>query len=224
MPTPPRRGWSEVSWACCVRDPILILLILVVIMSNLSPVFFAAQNLGNVLVQSAAIAILAIGQLLVILTRGIDLSVGSTLALSSVVGATVFAEYRQRGLHVLVDASRGALIGAINGLGYVFGKLPHPFIVTLATLSIARGLALGISGGQPISGMPDIVNTLGAGSRPARRGCRTPRSWSRASPSRSGCSRRGGLGPVDLRGGRQPRRRPSPRHPANRGCSFRCTC
>ena len=46
----------------------------------------------------------------------------------------------------------------------MFGRLPHPFIVTLATLSIARGLALGISGGQPISGMPEIVRTIGAGS------------------------------------------------------------
>ena len=49
------------------------------------------------------------------------------------------------------------MVGAVNGFGYVYGKLPHPFIVTLATLSIARGLALGLSGGQPISGMPDIV-------------------------------------------------------------------
>ena len=70
--------------------PLLILIVLVVLMANLSPFFATAQNLGNVLVQSAAIAILAIGQLLVILTRGIDLSVGSNLALSAVVGATVF--------------------------------------------------------------------------------------------------------------------------------------
>ena len=58
----------------------------------------------------------------------------------------------------------GALVGAVNGFGYVYGKLPHPFIVTLATLSIARGLALGLAGGQPISGMPDIVTSIGGGS------------------------------------------------------------
>lgn len=144
--------------------PLLILISLIVILANLSPVFFTTLNLGNVLVQSAAIAILAIGQLLVILTRGIDLSVGSTLALSSVVGALVFAETSSAFATIAAMLAAGAGIGIINGVGYVFGRLPHPFIVTLATLSIARGLALGLSGGQPISGMPDLVTTIGAGS------------------------------------------------------------
>jgi len=144
--------------------PLLILVILVVLLANLSPVFFTTLNLGNVLVQSAAIAILAIGQLLVILTRGIDLSVGSTLALSSVVGALVFAETGSAFPTIVAMLAAGAMIGALNGFGYVYGRLPHPFIVTLATLSIARGLALGLSGGQPISGMPDLVRTIGAGS------------------------------------------------------------
>jgi ribose transport system permease protein len=144
--------------------PLLILVILVVLLANLSPVFFTALNLGNVLVQSAAIAILAIGQLLVILTRGIDLSVGSTLALSSVVGALVFAETGGAFPTIVAMLAAGAMIGALNGFGYVYGRLPHPFIVTLATLSIARGLALGLAGGQPISGMPDLVRTIGSGS------------------------------------------------------------
>ncbi|CAN5472321.1 hypothetical protein BH09ACT4_BH09ACT4_24150 [soil metagenome] len=144
--------------------PLLILLILIVVLANLSPVFFTAQNLGNVLTQSAAIAILAIGQLLVILTRGIDLSVGSTLALSAVVGALVFGMTDSGPLTIIAMLLTGAAVGAANGFGYVFGKLPHPFIVTLATLSIARGLALGLSGGQPISGMPDIVDAIGGGS------------------------------------------------------------
>ncbi len=144
--------------------PLLILIVLVVLMANLSPFFATAQNLGNVLVQSAAIAILAIGQLLVILTRGIDLSVGSNLALSAVVGATVFGATGNAALTIASMLLSGAIIGAVNGFGFVFGRLPHPFIVTLATLSIARGLALGISGGQPISGMPEIVRTIGAGS------------------------------------------------------------
>jgi ribose transport system permease protein len=143
--------------------PLLILAVLVVVLSNLSPVFFTPQNLGNVLTQSAAIAILAIGQLLVILTRGIDLSVGSTVALSGVVGALVFGETGSGAATVLAMLIAGALVGAVNGFGYVYGRLPHPFIVTLATLSIARGLALGLAGGQPISGMPDIVRTVGGG-------------------------------------------------------------
>jgi ribose transport system permease protein len=143
--------------------PLLILVILIAVLANLSPYFFTPQNLGNVLTQSAAIAILAIGQLLVILTRGIDLSVGSTVALAAVVGALVYGETGSGFATVLAMVFTGALVGAANGFGYVFGKLPHPFIVTLATLSIARGLALGLAGGQPISGMPEVVTTVGGG-------------------------------------------------------------
>jgi ribose transport system permease protein len=143
--------------------PLLILGALVLIMSNLSPVFATTQNVGNVLAQSAVIAILAIGQLLVILTRGIDLSVGSTLALSSVVGAMVFSSTDGGALTVLAMLGTGAAVGAVNGLVLVYGKLPHPFIITLATLSVARGLALGLSEGQPIRGMPDIVGDIGGG-------------------------------------------------------------
>ena len=58
----------------------------------------------------------------------------------------------------------GATVGFVNGAGYVWGRLPHPFIITLATLSIARGLALRLSGGQPKRGMPEIVRTIGGGS------------------------------------------------------------
>jgi ribose transport system permease protein len=144
--------------------PFLILVIMIAVLAGLSPVFFTPGNLGNVLTQSAAIAILAMGQLLVILTRGIDLSVGSTLALSAVVGALVYAETNSGFATILAMLFAGALVGAVNGFGYVYGRLPHPFIVTLATLSIARGLALGLAGGQPVSGMPEIVTTIGGGS------------------------------------------------------------
>jgi ribose transport system permease protein len=104
--------------------PVLILGVLVVVMSNLSPVFATTQNLGNVLSQSAVIAILAIGQLLVILTRRIDLSVGSTLALSAVVGATVFGAGQGGAVTVLAMLGTGAAVGAVNGLVLVYGRLP----------------------------------------------------------------------------------------------------
>ena len=97
--------------------PLLILLLLIVVLANLSPVFFTPQNLGNVLTQSAAIAILAIGQLLVILTRGIDLSVGATLALSAVVGALVYAQTDSGFATILAMVFTGALVGAVNGVG-----------------------------------------------------------------------------------------------------------
>jgi ribose transport system permease protein len=144
--------------------PILILAGLVVAMTLLSPVFLTTRNIGNVLAQTAVIAVLAVGQLLVILTRGIDLSVGSTLALASVIGAIVFAHGGGGAVVVVVMLAAGAAVGAVNGLVFVYGRLPHPFIITLATLSIARGLALRLAGGQPQRGMPDAVRTIGGSS------------------------------------------------------------
>ncbi len=110
------------------------------------------------------IAVLAMAQLLVIVTRGIDLSVGSTLALSAVVGAMVFDSAPSGPLVILAMLATGTAVGAVNGMAFVWGRLPHAFIITLATLSIARGLALWLSGGQPVRGMPEVVQTLGGGS------------------------------------------------------------
>jgi ribose transport system permease protein len=76
----------------------------------------------------------------------------------------VFAVVPSGFLVVLAILATGTIVGAINGVVYVWGRLPHPFIVTLATLSIARGLALWLSGGQPLSGMPPVVQELGGGS------------------------------------------------------------
>jgi ribose transport system permease protein len=143
--------------------PGLMLLVVVVALAVLSPVFLTTRNLGNVLGQSAVIAVLALAQLLVIITRGIDLSVGSTLALSAVVGALVFEAAPSTLLVIVAMLLTGAFVGAINGTAFVYGRLPHPFIITLATLSIARGLALWLSGGQPIRGMPELVQDLGGG-------------------------------------------------------------
>jgi ribose transport system permease protein len=141
--------------------PGLMLLVVVLVLALLSPVFLTTRNVGNVLSQSAVIAVLALAQLLVIVTRGIDLSVGSTLALSAVVGALVFKSTASGTWVILAMVLTGTLVGAVNGTAFVYGRLPHPFIVTLATLSIARGVALFLSGGQPIRGMPAIVQDLG---------------------------------------------------------------
>ena len=144
--------------------PALILACLVVAMTLLSPVFLTTGNVGNILSQTAAIALLAIGQLLVIITKGIDLSVGSTLALASVLGALAFRNGSGAVIVIAVMLATGAAVGFVNGAGYVWGRLPHPFIITLATLSIARGLALQFADGQPVRGVPDIVQTIGGGS------------------------------------------------------------
>src|SRR5688572_15704890 len=118
--------------------PALILIALIIVLSFLSPVFLTPRNVSNILAQTAVITVVAMGQHLVILTRGIDLSVGSNLALASVVGALTYKVSDSSALVMLVMVGAGGLVGAVNGLVYVFGRLPHPFIITLATLSIAK--------------------------------------------------------------------------------------
>jgi ribose transport system permease protein len=144
--------------------PVLILAILVLAFALQTDIFFTAENLGNILAQTAVIATLALGQLLVILTRGIDLSVGSVLALSTVVGVLVFERIESGPLVILVMVATGAFVGLVNGLIFVKLKIPHPFITTLAMMSVARGVALVISDGQPKTGMPDSVRTIGGDS------------------------------------------------------------
>nr|WP_295467862.1 ABC transporter permease [Mesorhizobium sp.] len=142
--------------------PILILALLVLAISLLTPNFLKPVNIGNILAQTAVIAIVAMGQQLVILTRGIDLSVGANLALATVIGGLVFRVSDSAFLVVLAMLATGTLVGFINGAVYVFGRLPHPFIITLATLSICRGLALELSiNHTTMRGMPDGVNYLG---------------------------------------------------------------
>lgn len=142
--------------------PALMLVLVFIAASLLSPVFLTAENIGNVMSATAVIAVLATGQLLVIITRGVDLSVGSTVALASVMGALVFEQGRPGALVIGAMLATGAAVGLINGAVYVYGRVPHPFIVTLATLSIVKGLALVLSDGRPIFGMPDSVVYLGA--------------------------------------------------------------
>jgi ribose transport system permease protein len=144
--------------------PALILALLILVISLTTPIFFTERNLGNVLSQTAVIAVLALGQLLVIVTRGIDLSVGATLALSTVCGALVFNHVSGNGLLVIaVILATGLAVGLVNGAVFVWGRIPHPFIVTLATFSIARGIALWAANGTLIPGMPHSVQVLGGG-------------------------------------------------------------
>ena len=151
----------QVSLIGLRAGPALILLILVAIVGATTPVFLTTRNVGNVFSQTSVIAVLALGQLLVIITRGIDLSVGSTIALSGVTGAIVFEHVQSAALVIVVILGVGIAVGAVNGLVFVYGRVPHPFIVTLATRSIVAGLALWAAKGSLIPGMPQLVQTLG---------------------------------------------------------------
>ncbi|WP_018545001.1 substrate-binding domain-containing protein [Streptomyces sp. LaPpAH-108] len=136
------------------------LIVLVVALSALSGDFLTTDNLLNIGVQAAVTAILAFGVTFVIVSAGIDLSVGSVAALTSTVLAW---SATQSGipvaLAVVLGLGTGVAAGLVNGFLIAYGKLP-PFIATLAMLSVARGLSLVISGGVPIP-FPDSVSHLG---------------------------------------------------------------
>ncbi|MEV3929457.1 substrate-binding domain-containing protein [Streptomyces sp. NPDC049944] len=136
------------------------LVVLLVAMSLLSGDFLTTQNLLNVGVQAAVTAILAFGVTFVIVSAGIDLSVGSVAALS----ATVLAWSATSAgvpvwLAVVIAVATGIACGFVSGALVAYGKLPS-FIATLAMLSVARGLSLVISQGRPIP-FPDSVSVLG---------------------------------------------------------------
>ncbi|WP_448319113.1 ABC transporter permease/substrate-binding protein [Streptomyces sp. CO7] len=136
------------------------LIVLVVAMSALSGDFLTADNLLNIGVQAAVTAILAFGVTFVIVSAGIDLSVGSVAALSATVLAWMAtSEGVPVVVAVILAVATGLACGFVNGVLISYGKLP-PFIATLAMLSIARGLSLVISQGSPIP-FPESVSHLG---------------------------------------------------------------
>jgi ribose transport system permease protein len=153
----------KVTLAALRIGPVAILILLAVVLSLASDVFLSLENVGNVLKQSAVVSVLALGQLLVILTRGIDLSVGANMSLSAVVGAMVWRDHGSAILSVLAALGTAAAVGLVNGVVYVKGRLPHPFIPTLAMLTAASGLALYLSHSQTIQGVPPFVNEIGSG-------------------------------------------------------------
>lgn len=142
------------------NGPLGGLIALVVVMAVLSRDFLNGQNLLNVGVQASVTAILAFGVTFVIVSAGIDLSVGSVAALSATVVAwCATKEGLPVWLSVLLGLAVGAAAGLVSGALVAYGRLPA-FIATLAMLSVGRGLALVISGGSPIA-FPSSLGGLG---------------------------------------------------------------
>jgi ribose transport system permease protein len=141
---------------------LISLLLLCGVMAFLSPRFMALDNLMNVASQAAVSAIVSIGMFLAILTAGIDLSVGSILALSTMVMGVVCVNWGWNPyLSMAVCLGTGALLGLINGLMLTKLNLPHPFISTLGMMKMARGIALVVTAAAPISMFPLEVQYLG---------------------------------------------------------------
>mgnify|MGYP006295376797 FL=1 len=139
------------------------LIILVIVLSFLSDYFFTVNNLLNIIRQVSIIAIMAFGMTFVILTGGIDLSVGSLLAVSAAVTAGLIINIGIFYLLVIpIGMLIGVLLGGFSGLMVAKAKMPA-FIVTLGMMTIARGLTLIYTDGRPISGFNEDFRFIGAG-------------------------------------------------------------
>jgi len=141
---------------------VLSFLLLCLVLSLLSDRFLTASNLLNVLRQATINGIIAVGMTYVILTAGIDLSVGSVLALATVVAADLMQAGHPVPVGVLAGLGVGTLLGLINGFIIARAGIP-PFVVTLGMMTVARGLALTYTQGRPITGLPAGFTFLGAG-------------------------------------------------------------
>lgn len=153
---------------------VLVLILMILIISLLNPRFLGLTNIFNVLSQAAIYGILALGMTFVITSQGIDLSVGSVLALSGCIMASVaqvssavpkyFPNMPQMPLIVPLAAALlvGAAAGAVNGWLIAVTQIP-PFIATLGMYTVARGLVLVYTGGTPISSLSEGFNSIGQG-------------------------------------------------------------
>jgi ribose/xylose/arabinose/galactoside ABC-type transport system permease subunit len=142
---------------------VVALILIIVTLSILSPSFLEFQNLINLLRQISINAVLAIGMTYVILTKGIDLSVGSILAFSGIVAASfVSGESNNLFLAIVLGIASGLILGLVNGVVIAKFKIT-PFIVTLGMMAVARGFSFLYSDGRPISNLSDSFLLIGGG-------------------------------------------------------------
>ncbi len=173
----PRASASEVFVSFLARSwTYLFLLLLVVFFSLTGPGFFTVRNFSNILVASTLVMLMGIGQTFVIITSGIDLSIGYTVGLASVISATVMRDLSLGGTDITLSIAIGVLAGAlvalipglINGYLIAWVKVP-PFIATLGMFGIVRGAAFLLTDGQQVvGGLPqnlrDALSSIGNGS------------------------------------------------------------
>jgi len=158
-PAPANSILSRIPWGRVGMPAVLV--ILCVVFGAINPNFWSVINLSNVSRQISILALISIGQTFAILSGGIDLSVGSLLALVSIVCAQQMLDFGLVG-GILFGILAGVIAGAVTGLLIAKAKLP-PFIATLGMLVAARGVALTLSGGLPVVGLPREFLFIGAG-------------------------------------------------------------
>ncbi|MDC0612500.1 ribose ABC transporter permease [Vibrio sp.] len=142
------------------QKSLIALLFLIVVVSFLNPNFFTVDNILNILRQTSINAIIAVGMTLVILTAGIDLSVGSVLALCGAFAATMVQMEWPTFITLVVTLGAGAVLGGISGLAITKGKV-QAFIATLVTMTLLRGVTMVYTDGRPIStGFTDAADAF----------------------------------------------------------------
>ena len=141
---------------------LIVLLVLFGALTLFSPEFLTADNMANLARQVAVFGIIAVGQLLIILTAGIDLSVGSVLGLTGCITAELLVHGTPIGIAIIGGLAAGAAIGIFNGVLVAYGKLP-PFIVTLGMLGIARGAVLVLTDASTVQPLPDAFGNIANG-------------------------------------------------------------
>lgn len=160
---PPELSRYDRTWLknFAIRNSMaLVLLLVIAYFSYRSARFATAGNLTTILIAAAPFALVALGQTFVILTGGIDLSVGSTIAVSAMTGASIVVGHPERlWLAVVGGVLAGTVIGLVNGL--VISRLGvTPFVATLGTLTAGSGIAYVIGGGAPINGLPEAYGNI----------------------------------------------------------------
>lgn len=159
-PVATSKGASWANWVIGVQGPLLGLILLCVIFTFTTNVFFSVRNALNILDQVTVLGILAVGMTLVIVIGGIDLSVGSILAFAMMVMGWLKDSFNvPLPLAILIALLCGAVCGLINGLLVTKARLPA-FIATLAMMSISRGLANIVTDGRQVVGFPDWFTSL----------------------------------------------------------------
>lgn len=157
--TPESTRWFSKTW-WLEQKALIALLLLIVIVSVLNPNFFTAENLLNILRQTSVNAIMAVGMTLVILTAGIDLSVGSVLALCGAFAAAMLGHEWSIWITIPAVLGAGLLLGGVSGAIIAKGRV-QAFIATLVTMTLLRGATLVFTDGRPIStGFSDAADAF----------------------------------------------------------------
>lgn len=144
------------EWSGFLRKTALVwvFVFLCIVASSISPHFFQWPNLVNVMRQVALYGIVSLSMTMVILTKGIDLSIGSIVGVVAVVSAGLLADGWGPGVSIAAGLLVGGFMGAINGIGVTLGRVP-PFIMTLGMMVVGRGVTMMISDGTPVNLGPD---------------------------------------------------------------------